>query len=209
MAQPSNRENLVKGAMKCLRTKGYARTTSRDIAAASGANLASIGYHFGSKDDLLNEALIRMFKRRNWKVGEEAISAVSATPLERLRSIFIAASALFGAPRPVFVAFIEAIAQADRSPDLREQMAEFYSDARKGVAETIRTVLGGEGAELGREAEVMGTVLMALFDGLVLQWLLDPDAVPSGDEVMDALAATMRIALEEPKPKSRRRPVHA
>src|SRR5436305_1323616 len=194
MAQPSNRENLVKGAMKCLRAKGYARTTARDIASVSGANLASIGYHFGSKEALLNEALIRMFRRRNWKVGEGALEAASATPLERLRSIFVAASEVFGAPRPVFVAFIEAIAQADRSPDFREQLADFYRDARKGAAETVRTVLGKDGANLDREAEVMGVILQALFDGLVLQWLLDPDAVPSGDDLIDALAATMRVA---------------
>jgi hypothetical protein len=37
--------------------RGYARTTARDLAAESGANLASIGYHFGSKEALLNEAL--------------------------------------------------------------------------------------------------------------------------------------------------------
>ena len=68
MAQPSHRDQLVKGAIKCLQTKGYARTTARDIATASGANLASIGYHFGSKEALLNEAMIRLFSRRNWQV---------------------------------------------------------------------------------------------------------------------------------------------
>src|SRR5687767_6688051 len=58
MAQISHREDLIEGAIKCLRTKGYARTTARDIAAASGAGLASIGYHFGSKDALLAKALL-------------------------------------------------------------------------------------------------------------------------------------------------------
>jgi len=57
MAQPSHRDQLVKGAIKCLQTKGYAHTTARDIAAASGANLASIGYHFGSTQALLNTAV--------------------------------------------------------------------------------------------------------------------------------------------------------
>src|SRR5439155_11555116 len=119
MAQPSHRDQLVKGAIKCLQTKGYARTTARDIAKASDANLASIGYHFGSKEALLNEAMIRIFKRRNWRVGEGATNASSdATPLERLTAIFEAAGDVFKAPRPLFVAFIEAIAQADRSEAL-------------------------------------------------------------------------------------------
>jgi AcrR family transcriptional regulator len=205
MAQPSNRDNLLKGAMKCLRTKGYAHTTARDIAAASGANLASIGYHFGSKESLLNEALIKMFRQRNWKVGAEAIDGDHASTLDRLRAIFVGAGKVFEAPRPVFVAFLEAIAQAGRSPDLREPLADFYRDARKGIAVTIRSLLGPDGAKLGREAEVMGTLLMALFDGLVLQWVLDPDEAPTGEELFDALAVTMRIALEAEKRPSRTR----
>src|SRR5437588_1514213 len=98
MAQPSHREQLVKGAIRCLQTKGYARTTSRHIPAASGANLASIGYHFGSKEALLNEAMIRIFKRRNWRVGEPALADENVSPLERLTAMFVAAGEVFDAP---------------------------------------------------------------------------------------------------------------
>src|SRR5713226_5032637 len=106
MAQPSHRDQLVKGAIKCLQTKGYARTTARDIAAASGANLASIGYHFGSKEALLNEAMILIFKRRDWRVGERTREAEGSTPLDRMRALFVSASKVFEAPRPLFVAFV-------------------------------------------------------------------------------------------------------
>src|SRR5437879_12007482 len=119
MAQRSNRDQLIEGAMKCLRTKGYARTTARDIAKASDANLASIGYHFGSKEALLNEAMIRIFKRRNWQVGEPTLARKDVSPLDRLTTMFIAAGDVFEAPRPLFVAFIEAIAQTDRPEELR------------------------------------------------------------------------------------------
>jgi AcrR family transcriptional regulator len=44
-----NREELIAGAKRCLIEKGFARTTARDIASASGVSLAAIGYHFGSK----------------------------------------------------------------------------------------------------------------------------------------------------------------
>src|SRR6266513_2317004 len=140
MAQPSHREQLVKGAIKCLQTKGYARTTTRDIAAASGANLASIGYHFGSKEALLNEAMIRLFARRNWRVGEKTLADGDASAVEHLRAMFAAVGELFGGPRPLF---------------------------------------------------------MALFDGLVLQWLLEPGAIPSGEQLIDALVRTMTLALEQ------------
>src|ERR1700755_3308608 len=54
----SHREDLLDGAVACLREKGYAQTTARDIVAASGTNLASIGYHYGSTRALLNAAVL-------------------------------------------------------------------------------------------------------------------------------------------------------
>ena len=53
-----HREDLLAGAVRCLREKGYAHTTARDIVAASGTNLASIGYHYGSTRALLNAAVL-------------------------------------------------------------------------------------------------------------------------------------------------------
>lgn len=57
-----HREDLLEGAKKCLVEKGFVRTTARDIVKASGANLASIGYHYGSKDALMTEAFIAVIQ---------------------------------------------------------------------------------------------------------------------------------------------------
>src|SRR5215469_11925610 len=57
-----HREDLLAGAVRCLREKGYARTTARDIVAASGTNLASIGYHYGSTQALLNAAVFQVIE---------------------------------------------------------------------------------------------------------------------------------------------------
>ncbi len=58
MSTMGNREDLLAGARRCLFEKGYSCTTVRDIAtAAGGVSMAAIGYHFGSKEALLNEAL--------------------------------------------------------------------------------------------------------------------------------------------------------
>jgi AcrR family transcriptional regulator len=208
VAQPSNREQLVKGAMKCLRTKGYARTTARDIAAASGANLASIGYHFGSKEALLNEAMIELFERRNWSVGDATRSADGATPLERLRAFFTASAAVFSAPRPLFIAFVEAIAQAGHSDELREQLAVQYSDMRRGAGELVRRILGESADRLTGDPEVLGAFILALLDGLVLQWLLDPEFTPKGEDLLNPIVEMMALVLEDErkaKPHAARR----
>src|ERR1700748_1108865 len=84
-----NREALLSGSKRCLIEKGYARTTARDIAAASGVSLAAIGYHFGSKDALMNQAVYESVGDLGDE-GEGALPAGGAPappPLRRFESV--------------------------------------------------------------------------------------------------------------------------
>jgi AcrR family transcriptional regulator len=197
MAQVSHRDQLLDGAIECLQTKGYARTTARDIAAASGANLASIGYHFGSKEALLNEALIRVLEQRNRHIGEITFRAGDASPLDRLTTTFVAVRELFEAHRPMLVAFVEALAQAERSPELHQQMAALYRDTREGAAAMLRAALGADADRRGPDSKVMASLLIAIFDGLLVQWLLDPAGTPRGEPLVATLAKWMALAADQ------------
>ena len=44
---------LIEAAKKVLRQKGYAGLSTRDVAAAAGAPLSQIHYHFGSKQGMV------------------------------------------------------------------------------------------------------------------------------------------------------------
>lgn len=44
--------DLIAAGLKLFGQKGFAATSTREIAAEAGANIASIAYHFGSKDGL-------------------------------------------------------------------------------------------------------------------------------------------------------------
>src|SRR5215831_19031374 len=67
-----HREDLLAAARRLLETKGFARITVRDLVAESGTSLASIGYHFGSKEGLLNEV-----------IGTVSTSGPSSSPASR------------------------------------------------------------------------------------------------------------------------------
>src|ERR1700735_3175270 len=93
-----NREDLIAGAKRCLIEKGYTQTTARDIAAASGVSLAAIGYHFGSKDALMNQAVFEPIG--DW--GDEVQRALGGEgapvgdELRRFESIMERTIAAFG-----------------------------------------------------------------------------------------------------------------
>ena len=197
MAQPSSREQLLAGAIECLQAKGYARTTARDIAASSGANLASIGYHFGSKEGLLNAAIIRMYEDWTRRIGEAAFATPDAPPLERITLSWVAMINAFDEQRPLLVAFVESIAQVERSEQLRVQMAEHLNESRALVGDMVAASLGPPAKELGVDPKVVASFLIAVFDGLVIQWLLSPDDTPTGEELTQSLGGALSLALAD------------
>jgi AcrR family transcriptional regulator len=183
-----HRERLLAGARRCLFERGYARTTARDIVAASGTNLASIGYHFGSKEALLNAAMIEAIDE--W--GEELKRALitdtdvgSMDPIERFESIWTRVIESFEAHRPLWVATFEAFVQAQHSPELREQLAAGHEEARFGLAALFQGT--DESMVDERVAQTVGSFYVALMSGLITQWLLDAQRAPSGGAMAEAL----------------------
>lgn len=191
-----HKEALLEGARRCIEEKGYARTTARDIVAASGTNLGSIGYHFGSKEALLVEAVGQGFEEWVAHFRELALAVPDASPLERLTVTWIRMMDDFPRLRPLLVALIEAVAQAERSPELRRRLAWHYDRCRSEIADTIRASIGGPDASAaGDVPDVLASLMNAVADGFAIQWLLDPDRTPSGQQLVNALMAGISYTL--------------
>ena len=183
--EQGHRERLLEAAIVCLQEKGFARTTARDLVAASGTNLASIGYHFGSKEHLLNVAVAEAFQR--WLKPLVALAAEPgpATPLERLRRSLARVIDTLEENRSLVAACLEAWAQMPRSEDLRAEMAASYDDFHRVIAATTRDAF----AEIGSadvDADALAALIIALFDGLLVQWQLDPERAPSAERLTNA-----------------------
>ena len=190
-----HREALLEGARRCLEEKGYARTTARDLVAASGTNLASIGYHFGSKEALLNEAIGHAFDEWTNRVAEIAFAPAEASPLERMAASWVAILDSLEEHRPLMVAFVEALAQAERSPELREQLAAQLQRTREHVARLVLASVGQQPGEGDAVASDVASFIIAVCDGFVLQYLLDPERTPRGRQLMGSLGAALAYSL--------------
>jgi AcrR family transcriptional regulator len=183
------RERLLAAAVNCLQEKGYARTTARDLVAASGTNLASIGYHFGGKDALLNEAIVAAYDAWIEHVEESVFGGPLASPREMLERAMVALVDVFAEMRPQLVLAVEAYPAALREDVLREKLAAVYARARKAGVDMINRAAGELGLELGFAPDALIAVLIAISDGLMIQWLLDPESTPDAHQVVEALAA--------------------
>jgi len=182
-----NREALLAGAKRCLIEKGYARTTARDIAAASGVSLAAIGYHFGSKDALMNKAIYEFVGEWADEVQRAlgAEGALDAEPLRRFESVMERTIESFEGPaRGLWAAQLELLGPMEHSEELRTFLAGVQRDAADGLAELLLGMDPSQDPEAARKA---GSVLHALFIGIVVKWFMDPKQALSARELTEGL----------------------
>src|SRR5262249_28386560 len=128
-----HREQLLDGAKKCLLDRGYARTTARDIVAASGTNLASIGYHFGSKEALLTQAMVTAIGDWAAEVAHALGQARRRDPLARFQAMIDGLIRSFQAQPNLWKASFEITAFAERDPQLKQLLADATERGREGL----------------------------------------------------------------------------
>jgi AcrR family transcriptional regulator len=181
-----NREDLLAAAKRCLYEKGYARTTARDIAAASGVSLAAIGYHFGSKDALMNAARIEAIGEWWEELGRTlaADADPDADPMERFEAIWTRVVESFDTHRPLWTASFELVAQLDQAPEVRTAVADAQQRARLGLAALFH---GLDPVLDEQRAWAVGSFYLALLPGVMAQWLIDPEHAPTGRDLAEAL----------------------
>jgi AcrR family transcriptional regulator len=193
-----HREQLLTAARRLLEERGYAHITARDLVAASDTNLASIGYHFGSKAALLNAAIEASFADWAEQLAAFVMADPQATPLQRASATWVASLEGMAQRRPILQAYIEALAQALRVPELREQLAEHYRRARAMVAGLVAQSLDDGSDADDPRCRAVATLVIAACDGLALQSILDPENSPSGDDLMAGLATVWAASAPEP-----------
>ncbi|MFF8379042.1 TetR/AcrR family transcriptional regulator [Streptomyces sp. NPDC015661] len=188
-----HKEDLLEGAKRCLLEKGYGRTTARDIVAASGTNLASIGYHYGSKDALLQQAFLALTEEwgeQAGAAGAEGAEALPADPYERFHAVWEQVIAAAGASRPVWKLQTEVVTRIDDDEKLREAIKEPQREGRLGMAEGF---LGIDPERDPEKARVAGLLCQALATGVMIQWMVDPETAPSAED----LTAGLKVLMEE------------
>ncbi|OZC44406.1 TetR family transcriptional regulator [Rhodococcus sp. WWJCD1] len=175
----SHRDNLLSAARTCLLTKGYAHTTVRDLVTSSGANLASISYHFGSKDQLLTRALLEL----NAEWGRELFAVLDvahdSTPVERWARIITS----IRSNRPLWFVNFESIGYIDRDPEIKALNTEGQRRSRTALAAAFGDLEPGADAAT---IHAVGSHYYSLLTGLAIQILTNPDDAPTAENIVHA-----------------------
>ncbi|MGW4841757.1 TetR/AcrR family transcriptional regulator [Nocardia brasiliensis] len=183
-----NREDLLAGARKAIVERGVAKTTARDIAAAAGVSLAAIGYHFGSKEQLITEALADALGTAIGDNMESMIRETSGVPLlAGFAQLWNGMPEVFAQNRDSMVASMENIVRVARSSEAKD----FYAESLPTIYREMGTALRTAHPNLTEEqAESIAQLYFVLAQGLGVLWVIAPNgALPDGDRLAQALTA--------------------
>jgi AcrR family transcriptional regulator len=184
------RQRLLVATRRCIAERGLAATTSRDIAAEAGANLAAITYHYGSKDQLVAEALLDAL--RAWLAPALAVLDGEGEPSARTLVAIQTLTATFAEHRAEAPAYLQALVEAPRIGPLGEGVRRLWDELRELLATHIARMR--DDGELGAwvDPPAMASLLLAVANGLVLQVTTDPDG--PGLEAMAAQFGGLLLA---------------
>jgi AcrR family transcriptional regulator len=148
--------------------------------------IAARKYHFGSKDDLVTEAVIEGLDRWRDEVANGLGDLASTEPAARYRRAGEVIEASRRRHTGLAKNFIGALAKAQHDPRVRERLATGFRRTRPNVAALLH--LGSDQA-----AEDAAGLVLAQFNGLLFQALLDPGLAIEGERMQRAQVRLLRV----------------
>jgi AcrR family transcriptional regulator len=178
-----NREDLLAGARKVILERGLAKVTARDIAGAAGVSLAAIGYHFGSKDRLIAEAITESMGSEIGDGMDEVLrqTGEGRSLWESLGPTWDGLLDVAFRYREQLMLSLENAVRIARSPESQTYLSEATQGAYTELAALLEQVHPDLSAA---EARAVAKVYFVLFQGVAMLSLLGPGGeLLHGDDV--------------------------
>ena len=190
-ATREKREQILKAAIEIFGNKGSTNGTLADVAEQVGITHAGVLHHFGSKQKLLLEVLAYRDQDDVAGLAQKHIPDGPELFLHLVRTAFT------NEKRPGIVqayTVLSAESVTDDHPS-RPYFEDRYTTLRREVAAAFGELCAQEGVTEPDSIAAASAAILAVMDGLQLQWLLHPDAVELGDASAFAIRAIVNGVL--------------
>lgn len=170
------RARLVVATRQAIRELGLPAVTAREIVRRANANLAAIPYHFGTKDNLVTEALVaeaRELLAPVWQLlGQDRPGP------ERATAAVTMLNGLFDDARQQIPVYLAAVAAAAHSPGVHDGLQALWQELHERLALDITDQLGAGLLPPWVDPSAMASLILAVANGVILASVIDPDGAP-------------------------------
>ena len=145
--QFSTKDRILGAAEELFAQHGFVGTSLRQVTSRADVNIAAVNYHFGSKENLINE----VFRRRMDEMSRQRLSQLEQASkdrpgeLEAVLAAFVEPALAVARDRQGGAAFIRVIARAyaEKNDGLRQFLSEQYGHVLREFARAIAQCVPG------------------------------------------------------------------
>ncbi|MBO0610570.1 TetR/AcrR family transcriptional regulator [Myceligenerans salitolerans] len=188
----ARRERILEAAMTTFGARGYNKGPLTEIADQVGMTHAGVLHHFGSKDQLLLEVLryrdesdVKDLEGQHIPGGVDLFRHLVRTALLNARRA--------GLVQAYVVLSAESVTEGHPA---RDWFVERYRTLRREVGEAFRAVCAERGIDEPATVDRAAASILAVMDGLQVQWLLDPEQVDLAESSAFAIEAIVAQVLD-------------
>jgi AcrR family transcriptional regulator len=177
--QAETRRRLLDAGERVFLRSGLQGSSVEEIAAEAGYTRGAFYSNFSGKDELFVELLHARVYDRYAQMAQNAEQQPGA-PRERLRWGIERMRDMYEEDEGdwLFRLWLECLTQATRDDEFRKLAATFWTGNRALMTEQTSDVFKEVGRKPPLPPEQIATAMIALDVGLVVQHMVDPDAVP-------------------------------
>ena len=181
------RSHLLAAAAQVFSRNGFDGASIDDVAAAAGFTKGAVYSNFKNKEDLFL-ALIDERAAEQFDAVQQTLAEVESLPSDERASRFtqLTAELLWG-DRDWQLLWLEFSLYAARHPSARRRLAERNRRHHELLVTMIEAELRRAGAEPSVPIDDLVSIYLALFNGIGLQHVTDPDS--AGDTLLQSAIA--------------------
>lgn len=185
------REEILEAAMATFGAKGYYNGSLVEIAEKVGITHAGVLHHFGSKDQLLLEVL----EYRDRADVEHLKGHQMPTGLDLFRHLIATARANMGRPGIVQTYTVLSAESVTEAHPGQAWFQSRFRGLRALLVESLKQECGPDNPRSDAEIESAAEAIVAVMDGLQIQWLLDPESVDLAGSTAFAIEAILAAVV--------------
>ncbi|MEE7546579.1 TetR/AcrR family transcriptional regulator [Xanthomonas sp. Kuri4-1] len=200
MAKPahfSTKDRILGAAEELFAQHGFAGTSLRQVTSQADVNIAAVNYHFGSKENLVNEVFRRRMDEMTAARMHQLESARRDRPgeLAAVLAAFVEPALAMAQDRQSGGAFVRVIARAyaEKNDNLRKFLSDHYGHVLREFGKAIAGCVPSLSKEelYWRLDFLAGALTYAMADfGLIKR----PSGVSEGDHRAHAARELIRFA---------------
>ena len=167
------RGKLIGATQQLLATGGADALTSRAIAQEAGANLASITYYFGSKEQLVVESMIA--SARDLLTPVIAALSSEGEPIAKMLESVVLLARILDEHRNDLAAYLHVLAASPTNPAIATAVRGLHRDMAHLLAGQIDIQRSGGQLPSWVSPGAMAQLIVAVVHGTLVASLVDPD----------------------------------